>query len=83
MQLSTAKPRSAPPSRTVNLMASMLPPEVVDYDCDPPWLRWPEMTAHARSMVWGIDSAQIRLVACWSGFWDNETNGYDAAAGQG
>ena len=59
--------------------ASMLPPEVVDYDCDPPWLRWPEMSAHARSMVWGIDSAQIRLVACWSGFWDNETNGYDAA----
>ena len=57
---------------------SMLPPEFVDYDCDPPSLGWPLMTAHARSNVWGINRSGVHVSACWSGFWDNDTGGYDA-----
>jgi hypothetical protein len=59
--------------------ASMLPPEVVDYDCDPPWLGWPEMTTHARSRIWGLNSASVKFSACWSGYWDNDVAGWDAA----
>jgi len=55
--------------------ASMLPPEVVDYDCDPPNLRWPEMSSHARSRVFGLDSSQVQFAACWSGYWDNDIAG--------
>lgn len=58
---------------------SMLPSDYEDYDCDPPWLRWPEMTAHARSMVFGLDSSAVNFAACWSGYWDTDTNGWDAA----
>lgn len=58
---------------------SMLPSEYVNYDCDPPWLRWPEMTSHGRSAVFGIDRSAVHFAACWSGFWDNETAGWDAA----
>jgi hypothetical protein len=58
---------------------SMLPPDTVDNDCDPPHLRWPEMTSHARSQVWGINRPDVHVAACWSGYWDNDTGGYDAA----
>jgi hypothetical protein len=40
-------------------------------DCDPPTLGWPEMTAHARSKVFGIDASQVYFAACWSGHWEN------------
>ena len=59
--------------------ASMLPTGYVDYDCDPPWLRWPEMSAHARSQMWGINTSQVMFAACWSGYWDNDIAGWDAA----
>ena len=42
---------------------SMLPPDIVDYDCDPPNLRWPEMTGYARSKVWGLDRSQVHVAA--------------------
>ncbi|MDQ4036321.1 MAG: pilus assembly protein [Chloroflexota bacterium] len=58
---------------------SMLPPDYVDYDCDPPWSRWPEMTAHARSMLFGLNGSGVQFSACWSGYWDTITNGWDAA----
>ena len=58
---------------------SMLPPGYVDYDCDPPWLGWPEMSAHARSHVWGLDPSAVKFAACWSGYWDNDVAGWDAA----
>ena len=58
---------------------SMLPPEVPDNDCDPPHLRWPDMTAHARSNVWGLTRSAVHVAACWSGYVDNSTNGHDAA----
>jgi hypothetical protein len=40
-------------------------------NCDPPSLGWPQMTAHARSKVFGIDASQVYFAACWSGYWDN------------
>jgi hypothetical protein len=46
--------------------------------CDPPDLRWPVMTAHARSKVFGIDSSQVHFAACWSGYWDDDS--HDAPA---
>ncbi len=57
---------------------SMLPPDVADYDCDPPNLRWPEMTKHARGHVWGLSRSAVHLAACWSGYWDG-SSGWDAA----
>ena len=61
----------------------MLPPDVPDYDCDPPNLRWPQMTAHTRAEVWGLNRAGVHLAACWSGYWDDDpavnANAYDAA----
>ena len=55
--------------------------EIDTYDCDPPSLRWPEMTAHGRSKVFGLDSSQVHFAACWSGYWDNDpTDRHDAPA---
>ena len=53
------------------------------YACDPPDLRWPKMTAHARDHVWGLNRSGVHLAACWSGYWDADPllnpNSYDAA----
>ena len=53
------------------------------YACDPPDLRWPEMTAHARGHVWGLNRSGVHFAACWSGYWDDDPlthpNSYDAA----
>lgn len=53
------------------------------YACDPPNLRWPEMTAHGRDHVWGLDRGGVHFGACWSGYWDEDPvanpNAYDAA----
>ena len=60
-----------------------LPPEVPDFDCDPPNLRWPQMTAHARERVFGMNASGVHIAACWSGFWAEpravNPNAYDAA----
>jgi TadE-like protein len=50
------------------------------YDCDPPDLRWPEMTTHARGQMWGLSRSSVYFAACWSGYWDGPPNGngYDA-----
>jgi hypothetical protein len=40
-------------------------------DCDPPSTGWPEMTAHGRDAVFGIDRSQVFFSACWSGYWEN------------
>lgn len=49
--------------------------------CDPPDLRWPQMTAHARSKVFGLNPGQVQFAACWSGYWDSDpTAHYDAPA---
>lgn len=49
------------------------------YDCDPPGLRWPQMTAHAREQVWGLRRSEVHVAACWSGYWGTGANGWDAA----
>lgn len=58
--------------------SSMLPPDTEDNDCDPPHLRWPEMTSHARGHVFGMDRSNVHISACWSGYWDG-ASGWDAA----
>ena len=64
---------------------SMLPPGYEENDCDPANLRWPIMTAHARSHVWGLPPSDVHFGACWSGYWETNSpdplnNGWDAAA---
>jgi hypothetical protein len=48
------------------------------YACDPPNLQWPEMTAHARGKVFALDASEVTFAACWSGYWDDTPNGWDA-----
>lgn len=51
------------------------------YNCDPPDLRWPVMTAHARAAVFGLDATEVHFAACWSGYWDdNPVDFHDAPA---
>lgn len=53
------------------------------YACDPPNLRWPKMTSHGQSHVWGLNRSAVSFAACWSGYWDADPsanpNAYDAA----
>lgn len=65
--------------------ASMLPTGYQENDCDPASLRWPIMTAHGRSHVWGLSKSGVHFSACWSGYWETDdpnpgNNGWDAAA---
>lgn len=43
--------------------------------CDPPATRWPKMSAHARSAVFGIPPGSLQVSACWSGYWTKDTSG--------
>ena len=47
--------------------------------CDAPENAWPNMTAAARSKVWGMAPTLVSITACWSGFVD-ASNNYDALA---
>lgn len=49
------------------------PPPMGYYRCDPP--PWPEMTEHARTLVFGLPASQVRLSACWSGYWTKDGTG--------
>lgn len=42
-------------------------PPVSYVACDAP-PAWPQMSAHARSKVFGLDPADVVFVACWSGY---------------
>jgi hypothetical protein len=44
---------------------------------DAPEGGWPDMTAAARSKIWGMAPNQVSLTACWSGYVDGADN-YDA-----
>lgn len=44
--------------------------------CDTPAAGWPQMTAFARSKVFGLDPTAVELSACWSGY--RTTTQYDA-----
>ena len=45
------------------------------YRCDPPDLKWPQMTAATRSKVVGLYSGDVQMTACWSGYWTKDTSG--------
>jgi hypothetical protein len=51
------------------------------FACDPP-NAWPQMRAHARSLVFGLPANDVHLTACWSGYWTKDGLGnwadYDA-----
>jgi hypothetical protein len=49
------------------------------WDCDSASAGWPNMTADARQLVFGMDPTQIHLTACWAGYHDyGNTAIYDA-----
>lgn len=50
---------------------SNLPPDEFSYACPggAPSARWPQMTAYARSHVFGLHASGVNLSACWSGYW--------------
>jgi hypothetical protein len=45
--------------------------------CDAPENGWPNMTAAARSSIWGMNPNQVSVIGCWSGYVDLSNN-YDA-----
>ena len=44
------------------------------YRCDPP-PAWPYMTAAARATIIGMPTADVRIAACWSGYWTKDNLG--------
>lgn len=47
--------------------------------CDRKAQGWPRMTAHARSMVFGLPTTEVKVSACWSGYRkDSPTGAIDA-----
>lgn len=54
---------------------ALLPVPNSFWECDRPAERWPNMTAAARSKLFGIPSAAVQVTACWSGYWVKDTNG--------
>ena len=56
--------------------SSLLPPTSTYNRCDAPetGTGWPNMTAAARSKVWGMSPSSVSLAACWSGFVDASNN---------
>lgn len=62
---------------------SLLPlPNSYTPTCDPPAARWPKMTGHARSKVFGLTSSNVQVTACWSGYWTKDSLGNWAAYDQ-
>ena len=43
--------------------------------CDRKVDRWPKLTAHARSVIVGMDRSAIQIVPCWSGYRLNNAAG--------
>ncbi len=46
----------------------------VPFRCDSPENGWPRMTGAARRSVWGLNSSQVHVRACWSGYVDASIN---------
>jgi hypothetical protein len=63
------------------------PPPQSYYRCDAPAARWPQMTAHARNRVFGLNPTAVQISACWSGYWTKDDAGqfadYDALPQEG
>lgn len=52
------------------------------FACDPPDRRWPFMTAHSREKVFAMNRGDLRITACWSGYWNKDTSGNWASGDQ-
>jgi hypothetical protein len=62
---------------TVSRLESPLLRPITYSRCDTPETGWPKLTAAARNSIWGMNSAQVSVLACWSGYVD-PSNNYDA-----
>lgn len=59
--------------------AALIPlPNSYNPVCDPPSARWPKMTNHSRSRLFGLDQSRFQLTACWSGYWVKSGSVYTA-----
>ena len=54
--------------------SSLLPAGSTYGRCDAPENGWPNLTATARSKVWGMAPSTVSVAACWSGFVDASNN---------
>ena len=46
---------------------------------DQPEDSWPYMTAAGRRLIFGLNPNDVKIAACWSGYWeDSDPNNYDA-----
>jgi hypothetical protein len=52
----------------LNPRSTMLPSSGSYARCDPVELGWPDMTAHARSPLAGLNPNAVEFAACWSGY---------------
>src|SRR2546425_10099285 len=48
------------------------------WNCDSASIGWPKMTAYGRQFVFGMNSSQVHVTACWSGYHDFGNNARDA-----
>jgi TadE-like protein len=49
-------------------------PGGVIYRCDPP-PTWPQMTAYSRGRLVGMATNDVKISACWSGYWTKNGDG--------
>lgn len=63
---------------------SLLPAPNSYFACDAPANGWPLMRAAMMSKLFAVNTAGVRMTACWSGYWTKDTSGnwsdYDQVA---
>jgi hypothetical protein len=64
---STLDPRPGMTDPNSGRTSTGLAPESY-YPCDTPAAGWPDMTASARSKIFGLPVNDVQIVACWSGY---------------
>jgi hypothetical protein len=64
---------------TISTLAPAIPPpNGYRYECDIPADGWPFMTGAGRSRIFGLQPADVRILACWSGYVDDASGSHDA-----
>ena len=66
-------PNSEDPPGTSGTYAASIPDSYVRWD--EPDEEWPDMTAHARNRIFGLDPNAVFISACWSGYRDGVAPG--------